>query len=33
LGVSFGRDITRGIRSNLRPSLRVIEFVKPWSKA
>lgn len=33
LSVSFGRDITRGIRSNLPSPLRVIEFVKPWSKA
>lgn len=33
LSVSFGRDIARGIRSNLPSPLRVIEFVKPWSKA
>lgn len=32
LSVSFGRDITRGIRSNLPSPLRVIEFVRPWSK-
>jgi hypothetical protein len=33
LSVSFGRDIARGIQSNLPSPLRVIEFVKPWSKA